>query len=224
MPDPVVRSDALDEVTAKLALEPVPGPPQGWLIPTLLAVLVALVLLSSYLWWANARTAERYRRANAEKAVALQQVAQLEVQRTELLAQLATAPVADRQALLDRLDRLSEQSKDAATPTSGETGPPGPAGLNGLNGPAGPPGPQGPPGAAGPAGEPGRPGTPGASGPAGPQGPPGPQGEPGPPGPQGEPAPTTTTTEPAPTTTTTSTTTTTTTGPGNGPPMLGGLR
>lgn len=221
MPDPIAASDALDKVTADLARHPT-GPPRGWLIPTLVGVLVALVLLSSYLWWDNAATADRYRKANAAKAVALQQVAQLEVQRTQLLEQLATAPVQDRQALLERLDQLSEQSKEAAQPTSGETGPPGPAGLNGLPGAAGAPGQPGatgPQGPAGPAGEQGRAGTPGAAGapgaagPQGEQGPVGPAGPPGEQGPPGEPASTTTTsTEPT-------TTTTTTTGPGIGPPV-----
>ena len=216
MPDPVTRSEDLDAQTADMAVHHQQASPSvPWLIPLLGAVTVLSLLLCVFFWWSASQDRDRYRKANAEKAAALQRV-------TQLLDQISSAQPQDRAALVS-------QATEAAKPSAGATGTPGPPGLNGLSGPPGPPGqpgatgPQGPPGLPGEPGRSGSPGpagatgTPGPAGAQGDPGPPGPQGEPGPQGPPGEPAPTTTTTEPP--TTTTEPPTTTTTAPGNGPPV-----
>lgn len=216
MPDPVTRSEDLDAHTADMAVHhQQESPSVPWLIPLLGAVTVASLLLCAFFWWSASQDRDRYRKANAQKAAALQRVGQL-------LDQISAAQPQDRAALVS-------QATEAAKPSAGATGAPGPPGLNGLPGPAGPAGPPGQPGVIGPQGPPGTPGEPGragtpgpagASGPAGAQGDPGPQGPQGEPGPQGPPGSDTTTTSPPPTTssttTPTSSTTTTTTRPGNG--------
>lgn len=229
MPSPARRSDQLDELTANLLGRSKEAGGPDRLVTILVALLVVLLLISTWLWNANARTASRYRRANIEKAAALQQVKQLSDQQAELQKRITeTNDPGQLRQLADQVKALGEQTRIVATSTAGPAGSPGLPGLNGIPGdpgPSGPPGnqgPQGPPGASGAAGTNGTSGDPGPAGPQGDPGPPGPQGEPGPPGPQGPPGQdaTTTTTEPS--------TTTTTTGPGqgNGPPVLlpGGTR
>jgi len=218
---PTGRSDALDQTVASLDAKPTRGE-YRWLVPALVGVLVALLLLSTWLWNAKAHALAASRRANAALTIANQRVGQLVVQVGDLTGQLAAAqtagaPLADRQAILAQIDSVRQQLGTASKPVSGVSGPPGPAGLNGLNGapgqpgepgPQGPPGPAGANGATGPAG---RNGTDGATGPTGPAGPPGPQ------GPAGQDATTTTS---ASTTTSSTTTTTTRPGRGNGPPAV----
>jgi hypothetical protein len=205
MPDPTARSDALDRASAKRDREPSPGTDVPWLVPALVAVLVALVLLSSFLWWTSARNADRYRKANTEKATALQQIKQLIDQQAELQRRLAATPdPAQKDAIANQLADLTNKTAVAVEGKAGVAGPPGLPGLNGAPGNAGPQGSPGAVGPAGPAGVQGPPGATGSPGPAGPQGIPGETGPAGPAGPQGPPG------EPAPTT---SSSTTTTTGP-----------
>lgn len=214
MNDPVAASKALDQVAADL--RPKASWP-AWLVPTLVALLIFVTVVASAGWWValrrsdqRAADAARFERANAEKAVALERVAQLQEQMQ------ATPPGEARDELIERLD---EMAKPGPTPDGpGVTGPAGPPGLNGVPGAQGPAGPTGPegaagaPGAPGPAGPRGDPGAAGPPGPEGAPGPAGPQGEPGPAGPPGPEANTTTTSSP-PTTTTTEAPTTTTTQP-----------
>ena len=210
MPDQQRRSDAIDKLTADLIGRSRGAGARDWVVPVLVALLVALLLVSTWLWNVNARTATRYRRANAEKAVALQRVNQLNVQIDDLSgrlaqAQTANAPLADRQAILDQINGVRHQLDEAATPAAGSSGPPGPAGLNGLPGAAGQdgqPGATGPPGPAGPAGEQGRTGAAGPAGKDGRDGADGATGPAGPPGPQGPPGQDATTTSSSTTTTT----------------------
>jgi hypothetical protein len=218
MTTPIGRSDALDQ-----KLDSLPGPGRAefpWLVPALVGIVVALLLLTSYLWWTKGKALSASQRTNAALVISNQRVGQLSVQVDELTKRLAAAQtngasLADRQALLGQISEIRQQITDAAIPIKGAGGPPGPAGLNGLPGPVGPQGSLGesivgPPGPPGPRGEPGQSvigpkGDPGQTGPAGPPGPEGPQGPPG---------------EPAPTTSTSSTTTTTRPGQGSGPPAV----
>jgi Collagen triple helix repeat (20 copies) len=230
MPDPTERGDDLDRLTADLMGRSRAVGGRDWLVTTLVALLVVLLLTSTFLWWDNAGTAAKYRQANAAKAVALAQVKQLNDQRIDLLTRLAaTADPAQKTAIAGQLQDLSAKTSVAV---EGKTGAAGPPGLPGLNGAPGPAGPQGTPGAAGPAGPAGAQGPPGPTGPQGKAGETGPAGPAGPQGPQGPPGQdatttttTTTTTSPPPTTTsstTASSSTTTTTRPGKGkrPPAV----
>jgi hypothetical protein len=223
---PTGRSDALDQKVA--GLDARPRREFRWLVPVLVGVLVALLLLSTWLWYTKANALAASRRANAGLTVANQRVGQLVVQVGDLTgqltaAQLSNAPLADRQAILAQIDSVRQQLGVASKPVGGASGPPGPAGLNGLNGLPGQPGQPGESGAQGPAGANGAPGLAGAAGrngadgKDGADGPPGPAGPPGPQGPAGQDA---TTTSSSSTTTTSSSTTTTTTRPGRGPPAV----
>lgn len=214
MPDPVTRSEDLDAHTADMAVQHQQASPTvPWLVPILGAVTVVSLLACAYFWWSAAQDRDRFRRANAEKASALAQVAQYTKQLDDLKAQRATAPPADKDALTARIDQLSTAISEAAKPQGGTIGPPGPPGINGLpgiQGPKGDPGQSitGPAGQAGPRGEAGTRGDPGQTvvgpkGDPGDPGPPGPKGDPGPQGPPGQDA----------TTSTSSTSTTTTTAP-----------
>jgi cell division protein FtsB len=217
--DPVAASEALDQVTVEL--RKVGGPP-AWVAAALTVVLIGLVLLSSALWWANARTAQRYRRANADKTAALAQVKALSDQQQELQRRIDnTTDPSQLRAIADQIRALGDKTAAVA----GRRAVAGPAGIPGLPGPAGAPGLPGLPGAPGAAGPPGTNGAHGPPGPPGPQGEPGPQGAPGAPGPQGAPGQagpagpqgppgrdaTTTTASPTTTTTTKPSKTTTTT-------------
>lgn len=224
---PMGRSAALDEQIAGRDATPKVAE-WRWLVTTLVALLVVLLLLVCWLLAAKARVATKYRHANAALTISNQRVGQLVVQINDLTGQLAAAqasnaPLADRQAILAQIDSVRQQLGVASKPTGGVSGPPGPAGLNGLNGTAGQDGAPGPVGATGPQGPAGPTGDQGRVGPAGPagkdgqDGAPGPPGPPGPTGPQGPPGPDATTTTSS---TTSSTTTTTRPGNGNGPPAV----
>ena len=207
---PTGRSDALDKQVASRDATPKIAE-WRWLVTTLVALLVVLLLLASYFWNANARTSGKLRHANAALTVANQRAGQLVVQIDELTgrlaaAQAANAPLADRQAILGQIDAVKAQLGEATRPMVGVSGPPGPAGLNGLPGAAGQdgqPGAAGPQGPAGPAGEQGRPGPAGPAGKDGQDGADGATGPAGPPGPQGPPGQDATTTSSSSTTTTT---------------------
>lgn len=219
MPDPVAQSEALDRVTADLAVRPAyPSTPHRWVVPLLAAVTIFSLLGCGWFWWSATQDRDRYQKANAEKAAALAQVKQLNDQRSALRDQLdATKDPAQfayfSQLLADNITATGQlvAGQTATSSAPGAPGPPGVNGVNGLPGPAGAKGdpgqsitgPAGAPGAAGqagPKGDPGPAGAPGVAGPPGPQGDPGPQ---GPPGPAGQDAPTTTTTQPPESTTTT---------------------
>src|SRR6184192_928349 len=114
MPDPIERGDDLDRLTADLMGRSRATGGRDWLVSTLVALLVILLLTSTWLWSANARTAAKYRRANVDKAVALQQVKQLNDQRIDLLSRLAaTADPAQKAAIAGQLQDLSAKTQTA---------------------------------------------------------------------------------------------------------------
>ena len=218
--------DAREELLEAKVVEVLAERDKSRLIRVLAALIGVLILfLGGVAWWGldKKNEAERERqRAN----IALEQVRQINGQKSDVKEQRAVETDPGRiKALDDRLAQLENQAAQIVESSDTPTGPPGPPGVAGVpglpgsEGPPGPPGPAGANGANGVNGSTGPVGAAGATGPQGPQGEPGPsgpQGEPGPQGPPGEPAPTTTTTEP-PTTTTTEPPTTTTTQPGPAP-------
>lgn len=212
MPSSAQRGADLDKLTADLMGRSRGAGRRDWLVPTLVGLLVVLLLLSTWLWAANARTAGKYRKANAAKATALAQIRQLTDQQAELQRRLAaTADPAQIGSLNRQLADLTGKTQTAVEGKAGAAGPPGLPGLNGAPGAAGPQGSPGAAGPPGPAGAQGSAGAPGAAGPGGPQGVPGEMGPPGPTGPQGPPGQdATTTTTSSPTTSSSSSTTTTT--------------
>ncbi len=214
MSDLVARSDQLDERTDDLRQKL--RPRGSRLLTVMMVAVVALIVLSCFLWWRTAHQARALEREAKEKAAALQLVEQKNDQLLELDRRYREASSeAERSQIIEQQRGLLEQTKVVTDAEAGPAGPPGLPGLNGLPGLPGPPGSQGIQGVQGIqglAGVNGTNGTAGVAGPPGPQGEPGvagPQGEPGPQGPEGPPgeqAPTTTAPPPEETTTTTTTT------------------
>lgn len=146
------------------------------LLAALVAALLAALVAAGFFM-------AKYSTESTAKGQALDQVAELDRQRAELLDLARTAPAEQKDQLIDQAQALSDVSQVVAE--QGERGEQGPGPtdeqvalavarylfehpvLNGLDGPAGP---QGPPGAAGPAGPTGSPGQDGVAGPAGPAG------------------------------------------------------
>lgn len=207
------RGEDLDRLTADLMGRSRTAGGRDRLVTGLVAILVVLLILTCWLWAANARTADKYRKANTARASALQQVKQLN---DEIATLQARRSVTTDPAQIDAINRqLIDLQAKTAVAVEGKAGEAGPPGLPGLNGAPGAAGPQGTPGEAGPAGQTGAQGTPGAAGAPGPAGPAGKAGETGPagpPGPEGPPGPQG---PPGQDATTTSSSTTTTTRPGN---------